>query len=408
MKTTAIKQLREKILASTEHCVACGLCLPWCPTYQLSNVEFESPRGRIALLQGLANSKLTPHASTTELLNHCLLCRSCEKHCPSKVSFGEAMDAGRQLMQRPTSLGGELSRKLSDYALRYPEWLRRLLLPAVVLGKIVPPSLTRKAGNSRIFKLLSYLPSLQLHSRWDSTLQAKTPRRGCVDLFLGCAARSMDAKTIDNSISLLNLQGFDVHIPSEQSCCGAISLHSGRNTSAVSLMNNNLAAFSNSPASSIIHMSTGCGITLAEYARHVDDRDDISERINEICTFLDKHWQDVTPIVHANKHVLLHMPCSADGSIAPERLLKRIPGLQLSHMKNTHGCCGSAGTYMLSHSEVAAELRAPLIEQVSQLRPDVVATTNPGCALHLAEGLRTLEIDIPVVHPVSILAAQVK
>ena len=45
-------------LADADKCVKCALCLPHCPTYRESLDEGESPRGRIALMQGFATGAL--------------------------------------------------------------------------------------------------------------------------------------------------------------------------------------------------------------------------------------------------------------------------------------------------------------------------------------------------------------
>jgi glycolate oxidase iron-sulfur subunit len=89
---------RTHILAAADRCVMCGLCLPHCPTYQLHHSEAESPRGRIALMQALANGRLEMSEALTRHLDSCLVCRACEKMCPSKVEYGELIDTTRGLL----------------------------------------------------------------------------------------------------------------------------------------------------------------------------------------------------------------------------------------------------------------------------------------------------------------------
>ena len=72
-----------------DRCVKCGLCLPECPTYQLDTDEAESPRGRIALIEGFINGHIDADATLTEHLDNCLACRRCERICPSQVPYGQ-------------------------------------------------------------------------------------------------------------------------------------------------------------------------------------------------------------------------------------------------------------------------------------------------------------------------------
>src|SRR6185503_16542613 len=83
------------LLALADRCVACGLCLPHCPTYRLDATETESPRGRIAYMKALAGQNLAPTPRGDLHLDHCLGCRRCEGVCPAGVEYGALLLAGR-------------------------------------------------------------------------------------------------------------------------------------------------------------------------------------------------------------------------------------------------------------------------------------------------------------------------
>ena len=85
----------DQILQQADGCVKCGLCLPHCPTYRASTDESESPRGRIALIQGLVSGDLADSPRAWGHLERCLECRACEGACPSGVPYGQIMDAAR-------------------------------------------------------------------------------------------------------------------------------------------------------------------------------------------------------------------------------------------------------------------------------------------------------------------------
>ena len=76
-------------------CVACGLCLPHCPTFRLTGRETASPRGRIAAMRAVEEGHAEVDASFTTMMDECLACRACEAACPSGVPFGRMIEAAR-------------------------------------------------------------------------------------------------------------------------------------------------------------------------------------------------------------------------------------------------------------------------------------------------------------------------
>jgi len=388
------------IIAEAGRCVACSLCLPYCPTYQLTQLETESPRGRISLLAAMASGQLPATDHLNDLIHRCLLCRACETHCPSSVSFTRLMDKGRHLLRQklePASIKSRITDKLIDFSLRNPEWIR----VAARFSWLLP--LLPKTGDQK--KVSNYLQSKQQHRRWRTEYLAAEAGKQ-VSLFLGCVSRSVDGRTLDDAIYVLNRIGYSVIIPPQQSCCGALSLHAGREEEAIRMMQKNIHAFTSSEIP-VIHTASGCGASLANYKDYLSDNG-FSSHIDEVSHFIDCHWPDTLKPGSEKLAVMLHTPCSLENSTAdtnaPFHLLSRFSKLDIRLVNSPYSCCGAAGTKMLTDLNVSSSLREPVLEQIAREMPDVVLTSNIGCALHLSEGLRKADIDIPVRHPISLVA----
>ncbi|MGH2491319.1 MAG: 4Fe-4S dicluster domain-containing protein, partial [Candidatus Limnocylindria bacterium] len=88
-----IAPLRE-VEPGLRQCIHCGMCLEACPTYQITRLETESPRGRIHLMINMLEGG--PMSDGTRLhLDRCLACRACEVVCPSGVPYGHLIEAAR-------------------------------------------------------------------------------------------------------------------------------------------------------------------------------------------------------------------------------------------------------------------------------------------------------------------------
>ncbi len=381
------------IISEAKRCVACGLCLPYCPTYQLKQKETESPRGRISMLLAMANEQLPATERLNELVHHCLLCRECETHCPSSVAFASLMDKGRHSLRQKLPRRSAITRlteHFTDTLLLNPEWIRRSMRFSWLL-KVLPAN--------RRKKLSAYIDFNQAHLPWHSEYPGSREKR--VSLFLGCVARGLDTKTLDDAIYVLKLTGHSVVIPKQQSCCGALSLHAGREQAAQKMMKRNVEAFADNTLP-VIYTATGCGASLA------DENNTFSERTHEISHFVNRHWPDKLDAHCEKMVVMLHTPCSMQNSLpspeSPAQLLSRFTRVEVKPLNSKYACCGAAGTKMLTDEDVSGRLREPMLQQILKEKPDRVLTSNIGCALHIKQGLRLAGSTIPVQHPISLVA----
>lgn len=406
-------------LAEADRCVLCGLCLPHCPTYRMTQDENESPRGRISLMRAVANGTLSMRAQTAQHLSLCLACRACEQVCPSGVRYGKLIEAGRTQVRTQHELPWLARLGLGLMArprlLQKLTFVLRLYQLTGLQGLVRASGVLHWLGLRHVEALLPVVPRVQT---WQTFYPALGVRRGRVALFLGCVARVLDTPTLTTAIRLLTRFGYEVVVPSEQTCCGALHRDAGDTNTALTLAGRNRAAFQ--PAKTdgdkvdvILSVASGCTNALADSNPSAANRTDSYPPVKDINQFLmELSVPKNLRLAPFAATVVVHDPCSLRNALHAEQsvysLLRRIPELQLLALPENHLCCGGAGTYPLRQPAMAERLRAEKLIQLKQLRSAILVTANIGCALHLAEGLRVAGMHMEIIHPLILFERQLR
>ncbi|MDT8363475.1 MAG: (Fe-S)-binding protein [Nitrosomonas sp.] len=421
------------LLAEANRCVACGLCLPHCPTYHLTLSEADSPRGRIALMSGVAADRIPMNDRFVQHMERCLTCRACESACPSQVNYGRLIDAARVMIRQKTvsqgnsiakesAAGEDISGKTKNRLRFFLEqeliakpsrfdtlrpWVR-LLVKSGLLTRLLRLEFVKQ---NMLLQAQSFLVTRDLPGyRWRQRYPAKGVSRGEVGLFLGCMARISDSETLLAAIKLLTQLGYTVHVPKAQTCCGALHQHSGRVDEAADFARCNRQAFSGLNIQAVISTASGCGVQLLEHAAQ-GKADDLHVPVLDISQFLaQQDWDGLGFFRPLRKKVMVHESCTlrnvlhaADLNYA---LLALIPELEITPLEGNERCCGAAGTYFLDQPEFAGALLDPKVAALENSGADYLATANIGCAMHISNGLLKKGASIEVLHPVTLLARQ--
>ncbi|MCP3866627.1 MAG: (Fe-S)-binding protein [Gammaproteobacteria bacterium] len=392
----------ERLLGKADQCVKCGLCLPHCPTYRLNRNEGDSPRGRISLIQAWVGGQVESVA-LEQHLDRCLGCRACESICPSGVKYGELIDGIRAADPRSESLLKSLLLGMATSLPYLPatEKLLRLHQKSGLAG------LVSRIGPSKIRRLQNLLSPLEATPQLLPLYPAMNQRLARVGLFTGCVGRVTERRALDAAIRVLNRIGVEVVIPPQQRCCGALHLHAGDPETAKKLAGINREAFGQQPLDSVLYLASGCGIQLADYSTIGGPLDSQAMEISEFLNT--RHWPPELTVTPLNRRILVHTPCSMrhvlKGGDAPLNLLQRIPGIKLEAMPDM-GCCGAAGSYVVSQPGMADALRQRTLDMIWERNPEILITSNTGCALHLTSGLRKEGLLIETMHPVQLLDRQ--
>jgi glycolate oxidase iron-sulfur subunit len=393
-------------------CVHCGLCLQSCPTYRETGREISSPRGRVYLMRGVAEGRIPLAAAVAEEAYLCLGCRACETACPSGVEFGAMLELTRAEVE-DAGLREGLAHRLERLALRgvlaHPARLRalfdllwiaqRLRLDRLALA-LAPRSLRERAA------LLPQVPPRSLRRRLPARIAPVGQPRGRVAFLVGCVMPELFGRIHLDSVDVLAHNGFEVVVPREQGCCGALHAHAGDEEFAHELARRNAAAFAGAEA--IVVNSAGCGAALRDAGRWLGPEGEaLAKGAIDICALLDREglrgqlgriparvcYDDPCHLVHGQKI-----------EAAPRHLLEQIPGLELVAHEDPTACCGAAGIYNLTHPEMSQAVLERKLRSLAAADPDLIATGNPGCLMQLRSGAARAGLRAEVVHPVELLA----
>ena len=363
-------------------CVHCGLCLSSCPTYTVTGLEMESPRGRIALMKAVNEGRAEISERIVSHWEACLNCRACEAVCPSGVPYGRMMERTRAQIRS--------HRRQSAGMKRMTRWFLRMALPRPGLMRMGARMLrfyqrfgtqavVRKAGLMRLLPrpLRQLEPQLPQMSRRffgpsrRSHMPAEGEPRMKVALLSGCVMPLMQGPTMEATVRTLTRNGCEVAVPRRQGCCGALNLHAGDLESGRAMAKKNIDAFLASGADRIVTCSAGCGSTMKEYHDLLRDDPEYAEKAR----LAGEMTQDITeflaalpfrtPVANLGRKVTYQDPCHLAHAqritAAPRAILRRHTGRDAGGdgqpddvLRGRRGVFGGAATAVAANPEPQA------------------------------------------------------
>lgn len=392
-------------------CTQCGICLSTCPTYTKSGDGEQSPMGRIRMMRALENGSSEGMAlalEKLEKLESCLGCYSCVAVCPSKVDFGKMLDESLARLREQRPLPG-LTR-MTLFLAEQRSLLKPLIQATYLAQAIGLRGLFAKLG---LDKLLDMQRANALLGRIGFPTRLRNRIHRCrydqrVALFTGCFSSVMEQTVQQSAIDIFNALGLEVTQPRAQGCCGALHRHNGDLETAAKLARNNIKAFSVDRADAIVTTSSGCGAGLKSYSKWLENAG-LTTPVMDVNHYLAKALRQRKLMFNPLPlKVALHTPCTLRQGEGQEEavieLLQNIPGLEVVPLSGEPRCCGAGGSQMLSQAEMADALRDDIVDEIRATGADLLISSNLGCAMHLRQGLAQAGIEIPLQHPVQLIA----
>lgn len=401
-------------------CVHCGFCLQACPTYQELGQEHQSPRGRVYLIQAVAEGKAALDERFADPVFTCLDCRACETACPSNVQVGSLIEKARGQVRKAAPLKGWrgfLQKIFLNGIFEHPTRLYALGTVLRFLQKSGLETFARKLGLLKILPkhlrdMETILPAAAqpVKKTFGTVIPAEGVMKKRVGLLTGCIMDVLFSDVNAATIRVLAKNGYEVVIPEGQRCCGALHVHAGDREAGKRLAKQNIAAFRD--VDTVIVNAAGCGLALQEYGELLEDdpvwkseAEAFAAKAVDITKFLvDYGYRKPAAAIH--KRVVYHDACHlAHGQgvrAEPRQILKDIPGIEWGDLPDSDRCCGSAGIYNLTHPEMAGRLLERKIDDMPE-DVDLISMGNPGCMLQIAMGIERRGHRAKVVHTVQLL-----
>lgn len=384
-------------------CVHCGFCTATCPTYQLLGDELDGPRGRIYLIKQVLEGH-APTEKTRLHLDRCLTCRSCESTCPSGVHYSRLADIGRHVVEHQVPRRG--LDKLARWALR--EFVPRagLFGAAMRAGRAVRPLLPAA--------LKDKVPLARAAGRWPAPRHARR-----MIVLAGCAQPAMAPAVNAAAARVLDAVGISLVEMPRAGCCGAVRFHLNDQGGGQDDARRNIDAWWPAIAAgeieAIVMTASGCATQVLDYG-HLLARDAAyAQKAARVAAMT----RDVSQVVAAESESLLarlevlpgpaeavafHAPCSLQHGLKIRGVVEKLlaaAGYAPTPVRDSHLCCGSAGTYSLLQPELSQRLRDDKLAALQEGGAKVVASANVGCMTHLEAGA-----SIPVRHWIEMIDAR--
>lgn len=429
LATPAFDALRPPSPDLLDDCVHCGFCLTTCPTYTLWGQEMDSPRGRIDLMRaGVEGAPLT--SSMVGHLDACLGCMACVTSCPSGVQYDRLIEATRAQVER------RVERPARERALRalifnlfpYPQRLRVLRAPLRLAQRTGALRLVERTGLVRrvspeLEVMQSLAPPLGPRVSVPERTPAVGPRRAVVGMLTGCVQREFFGDVNAATARVLAAEGCEVVAPARQGCCGALSVHTGREEEGMAFARRLIDTFEEAGVEHVVVNSAGCGSTMKDYAHLLADDPayaerarafssrvrDLAEVLVELGPVAPRH-----PVMTHDRDLVVayHDACHlrhAQGVVSqPRALLNGIPGVRLVEIPDAEICCGSAGVYNILNPEPATELGDRKAASILRTGAELLVTANPGCLMQISQALERAGRPLPFVHTAVVLDASIR
>jgi len=403
-------------------CMHCGLCLPTCPTYELTALEKYSPRGRIRMIKAIADGDMTITENFIESIGFCLNCQACVTACPAGVQYGQLVEAAQLHIEHHVyeqGKGSRLKRFILNWVFADLKRLQRMglfmrLYQRSGLEKLIQKTRLLKVVSKKLHDMSFMAPVVPGRMVYRSSNHAPVEKRNIrVGVLTGCVQDVFFNTINQDTIDVLKINGFDVFIPKESYCCGSVHGHNGNLDMARILARKNIEVFEKAAVDYVVMNAAGCGAYMKDYVHLLHDDPEYTERAHSFSKkvkdfselLAEQGW--IKPEGIQKIKVTYHEPChlvhAQKISQQPRQIIQSIPGIEFIELPEATWCCGSAGIYNIIRYDDSMWVLERKMKNIAATGAEYVLTGNPGCMIQLMYGIKKFGVPVQVVHPVTLL-----
>ena len=429
------KSLKE-IENQLTDCMKCGMCQAVCPVFKQTGDEGDVARGKIFLLERLAEEMLTDAKGAKTRIEKCLMCGTCAANCPSGVKILEIFLKARAALTEYIGLS-PVKKLIFRGMLKHPERMDALVHTASRFQNLGTAKADPTQG-TRCSKLLSrvigdrhFLPLAKtpFHKTYPA-LNTPAGRSGLkVAFFPGCVTDKMNPEIGEAALKVFKHHGVGVFMPKGQACCGIPALSSGERKTFDTLLAHNAALFAQEQFDYLITPCATCTATIKEIWPMMAEDDSIEKfraeqwapKTMDISQFL----VDVLGVAPAQNSdagsdsiefsrgtVTYHDPCHLAKSLKvksqPRDLIRDNAGCTFVEMADADTCCGNGGSFNLQNYDLSKQIGMEKRRNILACGATTVATSCPACMMQIRDVLSQNHDGVKVRHVIEIYADTIK
>jgi glycolate oxidase iron-sulfur subunit len=410
---TVVEKVVQELQALEElivQCSRCGTCQSVCPLYRKDWQESSVARGKIYLIDALAEGKLEDAAKIFKYLDYCILCGRCKRDCPSGVQTDQIFLKAKGILRQVSKLPAwqKLALKI---AMGHPRLLAtmsplfhiglRIATKKVDHGVFKPFGLYRPLIGEMAKRHIVDMPAKALTSIYGGLNKAENERMRVI-FYPGCAATLIYVNWGVAIVETLKHFGVSVYVPEVNKCCGIPSATMGEMGIYATQVAANYDYFDSiKDADTIVTCCPTCEYGLGASGERETGRVR-GKKMLDIVLFLAEVLQVKLPQkVKLEGSTTLHIPCHYDHE--KDRVLRQFIHdnfeTEYQDLQN-QSCCGFGGTFSIKNY--------PHTRQISQMKADEVKakghknlfTACPGCAMNLTDATVSAGMHVQATHPV--------